>query len=353
MKSLLLMGLVPVLAISAVPLKAQTNWCKYEGNPLLEPGPPGAWDDTRVTPDTVMLDGGIYHMWYTGWDGSPNGNFQIGHATSDDGITWTRNAANPVVEVGVGGEWDTYAAAHAVVLKDGDIYRMWYSGGDGSTVRGVGYAESPDGITWSKYGGNPVLQQGSGGAWDSWSAHWCAVIKEDSTYKMWYSGGSSFTSHQIGYATSPDGVTWSKYAGNPVLGSEHSGSWDDQQVWFPYVMKDGSTYRMWYGGNDGANNRIGYASSGNGISWRVHECNPVLDLGPVGAWDDNGVGVGCVLREGERWRMWYSGGAADAPDVKQIGYATSASCSGDLDGDGDLDIGDFALFQLRFTGPQP
>lgn len=352
MNRFMLVVSVGALAISPGVVEAQTTWCKYGGNPLIEPGPPGAWDDTRVAPNAVMLEGGVYHMWYTGWDGSLNGNFQIGHATSSDGITWVRDTANPVVRVGTGSDWDTYAASDPAVLKDGDVFKMWYSGGDGSSIRGVGYAESLDGVTWSKYSGNPVLQQGFAGAWDSWSAHWCSVIKVGSTYRMWYSGGSSFTTHRIGYASSPNGLDWTKYSGNPVLGSEHGGSWDDQQVWFPFVMKDGPAYRMWYCGNDGTNGRIGYASSDDGINWQVHACNPILDLGPVGAWDDYGVGVGCVLREGERWRMWYDGTAADDPEVKRIGYATSASCSGDLDGDGDVDIGDFAQFQQQFTGPR-
>jgi hypothetical protein len=42
------------------------------------------------------------------------------------------------------------------------------------------------------------------------------------------------------------------------------GSWDDDNNWFPRVIKDGSRYRMWYTGRGSATNgfdRLGYAET--------------------------------------------------------------------------------------------
>ena len=327
---------------------AQPVWHKQQ-DLVLDVGSPGTWDDARVGPDQILFENGVYRLWYTGWDGTTNLNFQIGLASSTDGINWMRDSLDPVVPKGGTGDWDSAGTSQPSVIKEGDFYKMWYSGGN-SSLRGIGYAESPDGVHWTKHPGNPVLWQGSPGSWDSWSSHWCSVIKDGAQYRMWYSGGASFTTHRIGYATSPDGINWTKYVGNPVLAPDHCGSWDDVQVWFPEVVKEGSTFHMWYAGYDtNAVCRIGYAISEDGITWEVQECNPVLTVGGAGTWDDHGVLCATILPT-KPWRMWYQG--FDAGDIGRIGYATTASCGADLDLDGDVDMDDFASFQQQFTGPQ-
>ena len=68
-----------------------------------------------------------------------------------------------------------------------------------------------------------------------------------------------------------------KHAGNPVLAVGAAGSWDDDAVWGPAVLKEGSSYKMWYTGDDGANpSRIGLATSTDGITWTKAAANPVL-----------------------------------------------------------------------------
>jgi hypothetical protein len=43
-----------------------------------------------------------------------------------------------------------------------------------------------------------------------------SVLFDGTTYKMWYAGGNASWTGQIGYATSPDGITWTKNP-NPVI----------------------------------------------------------------------------------------------------------------------------------------
>ena len=80
---------------------------------------------------------------------------------------------------------------------------------------------------------------------------------------MWYTGYSSSADiAQIGYATSTDGINWTKDSNNPVLSVGASGSWDSDLVANPAVIKDGSVYKMWYEASDaGKWLRIGYATS--------------------------------------------------------------------------------------------
>lgn len=92
----------PMNTIASGDKDAQNNWEKFVGNPVLDLGVSGQWDDTSVVAATVLLDNGVYKMWYAGNDGT---NSRIGYATSSDGINWTKYASNPVLDLGVSGEW--------------------------------------------------------------------------------------------------------------------------------------------------------------------------------------------------------------------------------------------------------
>ncbi|MDY6789284.1 MAG: beta-xylosidase, partial [Candidatus Nanohaloarchaea archaeon] len=46
-----------------------------------------------------------------------------------------------------------------------------------------------------------------------------------------------------------------------------SGTGDDNYAQVPTVIKDNGTYKMWYTGKDGSNNRIYMATSPNGTFW--------------------------------------------------------------------------------------
>jgi len=296
------------------------EWIKASENPMLDIGLPGSWDDFYAYEPAVIYDGVTYHMWYSGHNGL---NARIGYATSPDGITWTKSASNPVLDIGPPGSWEDYSVITPTVIYDGITYHMWYSGGDAIHAR-VGYATSPDGITWTKSASNPVLDLGSSGSWDDFRAYIPTVLYDGTTYHMWYAGDDGSIKYRIGYATSPDGVAWTKYAANPVLDLGSPGSWDDEWVYDPTAFYDGATYHMWYAGYDGTNGRIGYATSSDGTSWTKSASNPVLDIGPSNSWDDVHVEDPMVLYDGVTYHMWYSG--ADGTNAR-IGYAIYSSPS--------------------------
>ncbi len=138
----------------------QTEWGKYPGNPVLELGESGTWDDYHVFAPTVLFDGTKYQMWYTG--NGPSGG-RIGYATSADGIVWVKYLGNPVLNRGASGTWDACYIAAPTVLFDGTKYQMWYRGGSaGCSLYRIGYATSADGIVWEKYPA-PVLNIGKSG----------------------------------------------------------------------------------------------------------------------------------------------------------------------------------------------
>jgi predicted GH43/DUF377 family glycosyl hydrolase len=300
---------------------ASTLWTKYAGNPVLQIGPSGSWDFAGVGLPSVLSKNGGYEMWYAGSAGTKESG-RIGRATSPDGVQWTKSPGNPVLTVGAPGAWDSgYVFAPQVIFHNG-VYEMWYRGTDvpdTSLGAGIGYATSADGLTWTKYAGNPVLSVGPAGSWDERLLYSASVIVEGSTYKMWYSALDA-TNCRIGYATSPDGIHWTKHQGNPVLDVGSVGRWDSVFISYPNVIFNGSNYEMWYSGNQKSPDQIGYATSPDGIHWSKDSSNPVLTAGPAGSWESAYVDASPVILEGKTYKMWYTGSDASR---SRIGYATS------------------------------
>ena len=236
------------------------------------------------------------------------------------GVQWEKHPDNPVLDVGPAGAWDEINVGFASILFNGAEYQMWYMGSDADENERIGYASSPDGIAWTKHAGNPVLDVGPAGEWDDRHVAGASVLPDGSEYKMWYTGNRGAYS-RIGYATSPDGIVWTKYADNPVLNKGPFGAWDYYRVSDPSILFDGSMYRMWYAGHDLANVRIGYASSPDGIVWTKYVDNPAIDLGPSGSWEDVKVRAPMVLFEDTAYKMWYGG--IDGEN-ERIGYAVSS-----------------------------
>jgi len=216
----------------------------------LGPTPSAALDSDNVDDPTLTKIGSVYTMWYSGTpeDGGPPAIFI---ATSTNGTAWVRgNGGAPVLQAtpsafdqdGVYGPDVVYDPADPVTP-----YRMWFSGRAG-VFGAIGYATSSDGISWTKYPGTgqlplAVLTHGPAGSADSFSAADPSVLKDGSTWKMWYTGDDS-SKKRVAYATSADGITWAK--GGKVIAPEDPGV--SANIAFgafaPTVWKTGSTYSM-------------------------------------------------------------------------------------------------------------
>ena len=226
----------------------QGPWIKYAGNPVLTPGAEGEWDYNIVYYPHVIRDGTGYKMWYTGYDA--DWVARIGYAESPDGVNWTKHTGNPVLSLGSEGSWDSDWVGEPTVLKDGGIYRMWYRGVDAEGKCAIGSAESTNAITWTKHISNPVLVPGLPGSWDEGGVRAPTVVHHDEQFHMWYRGWGTDMNNpsSIGYATSADGVAWTKSLDNPVLVGGTSDDWDHPYILNPTVLfdPDHDVYRMWY-----------------------------------------------------------------------------------------------------------
>ena len=288
---------------------AQIIWTKYAGNPVLTPGINDAWDAGLLQVDAVQYDGETYHMWYTSLkDRTPPAS--IGYATSPDGITWIKYESNPVFSPG----------GSVTVLISDSLFHMWYGRTDDSGDSIIGYATSQDGINWNIYPENPVLSPGVPGSWDELGVQQPSVLFDEQGFHMWYHSPTGSGSFKIGYASSEDGIDWVK-SDDPVLLFGESGTWDDSEVISPNVVKKDSVFHMLYQGSNGQVSRLGYAVSDDGIVWSKSESNPVLGPGMTGSWEEQGIASPTLLFDGSIFHLWYSG--VDYDNNWQIGYAST------------------------------
>jgi predicted GH43/DUF377 family glycosyl hydrolase len=156
------------------------------GTAVLQPGPPGSWDDGEVCCSSVLPDNGGLTMWFAGHSKS-DGTWRIGVARSSDGFHFTEDPANPVVREGANGDFDQNGVDDPEVLFDDarKLYRMWYTGNTVLGETALGYAVSTDGVRWHKFPGNPVLRPLDVGLQVVGSP---AVLADEGELRMWLQG---------------------------------------------------------------------------------------------------------------------------------------------------------------------
>ena len=243
--------------------------------------------------------------------------------------------------------WQFQNVTYPCVIYDGN-YKMFYSGSGAAYTNesvwdqwATGMVSSPDSMTWTfpdtyeavlyphKYGEGGLVDPDEASAeFDSIFAIGACVIKDGSTYKMWYTGWNGNTvhlgqgltekiNHRIGYATSPDAINWTRYAGSAGAGSIFAPTADQESknVAHPHVLKEtDGTYHMWYEGQGDDNTwRIFYATSSDGINWTRH--GVAVDTRKNGSYDAVGTRNPVVVKRNGKYEMWYEG-TGDSPTRK-------------------------------------
>ena len=304
-------GIFAALALASSP-RAESDtaagWRKHEGNPVIG-GQLGTCFDVAV-----LREDGRYRMWLS-W--RPRKSIAL--VESDNGLNWTgtpRIVLGPRPESG----WEDEVNRPAV-LKRPNGYHLWYTA-QAHGHSAIGYATSPDGVTWTRRGDKPVLS-----AEQPWEhvAVMCPHVAWDEgaqRFRLWYSGGEQNEPNAIGYATSVDGLTWTKHADNPVFRPDPANGWERHKVTAAQVERRGGWWIMFYiGFRDEAHAQIGIARSRDGITgWQRHPANPILRPGP-NAWDSDACYKPFAVFDGAKWLLWYNGRRAS---VEQIGVATHA-----------------------------
>ncbi len=123
------------------------TWSKHP-QAVLDVGPRGSWDERGVADPYVVRLGGYYYMFYLGQDRARRQ--RLGVARSRDGVEWTKLRGNPVLELGEYGAFDENGLGEPAVWYSNGSYWMLYTGRDRAENRRMGFARSQDGVRWEK-----------------------------------------------------------------------------------------------------------------------------------------------------------------------------------------------------------
>ena len=226
--------------------------------PVLGLGGMGCFDDNGVTPSWMVDYKGKKYMYYIGWNRRSTVRMSLvaGLAiSSDGGKTFERFSRAPILERN---DMEPYSILTApCVSVENEVWRMWYVSGVEWVNRdlpryNIKYAESRDGINWDR---NGVVCIDFKDKDENALARPC-VVKENDIYKMWYSYKGE--SYRIGYAESKDGIVWERKDDEAGIDVSESG-WDSEMIEYAFVFEHKGRKYMLYNGNDYGKMGIGYA----------------------------------------------------------------------------------------------
>jgi len=246
-----------------VSAKDPTKVLRASAEPVLDVGEPGTFDCDGVIPSCVLNKGNEVWLYYVGWQnlvGPPYRYLFAGLAVSiDGGDSFVRYQQTPILERV---EFERFIRSTSFVLVENGRYRCWYTssnkiinlnGHDISSYT-IRHATSPDGVEWSESWGAPCLYLDS----EEFGLSRPWIIKENGTYKMFYSIRKIDKGYNIGYAESEDGYFWER-KDNEIGIEKSKEGWDSEMVCFSSIVDyEGKRY-MFYNGNN-------YGETGFGVA---------------------------------------------------------------------------------------
>ena len=261
--------------------KELVQFAPYKANPIFKGTGTNTWDKQIRERGYILLENGIYKMWYTGYNGDDTVIKHLGYATSRDGIHWNRYNKNPIFKekwtedmcvIKDKGKYYMFAegrndVAHSLVSNDGINWKdegylniqtvngqaipgpygtpsVWKENGTWYLFyerndEAIWLAKSTDRKTWINVQDEPVIKTGPE-KYDSGAVAANQVIKYKGRYYLYYHASAapmlSSTEWTSNITTSTDLIHWIKYPKNPIVKGDHSS---------PITVFDGKRYRLY------------------------------------------------------------------------------------------------------------
>ncbi len=189
-----LRGARPPLFYAAIGLATAPNgssaFQRHSAGPIVDRGP---FDPCLVTSPSVYAHESGWRMVYVSglsWeerDGALHSRYHLKTATSTDGVTWVRDGR---VAVDFKDASETNLGRGSVV-KTPAGWQLWFCAAWPSTKYRLGYAESRDGVTWTRCDERAGLAPSSDpGAFDSEMVAYPYVVRHRDTEFLFYNGNS-------------------------------------------------------------------------------------------------------------------------------------------------------------------
>jgi predicted GH43/DUF377 family glycosyl hydrolase len=312
------------------------NWT-VDGSPLLTPTA-ASYDAFALTHPYVFPnpEGSGYLMLYTAWTSSLSS--QLARATSSDGVNWTKTGVVLGPAASGWDNFAVGMAARVDYAPLTDTYTLYYSGTSAATGGGnaLGRATSSDGITWTRDGANPVMARGGPGAVDQDDAQGGKITSWAGTLFYYYSCNNGGYSTCL--ATSADGSSWSKVGRviNTTAAAFDSAYAADADA----VIAANGTLIVFYAGFDGSSSKIGRAiapfqagewtgrfdllagPTPDWVTFTKDASNPIIPVSPA-TYYSGYLSQPQVVKMGASWWMYLSAG--QGPGFAGAGIARATS----------------------------
>ncbi|CAG4991065.1 hypothetical protein DYBT9275_00669 [Dyadobacter sp. CECT 9275] len=205
-------------------------------------------------------------------------------------------SGNPLFEgAGDSLKWDEKIRERGFILKEDSTWYMWYTGytrKTGDEIKYLGLATSPDGLKWTRYTGNPIYTK-------LWVED-VFVMKSDSLYYM-FAESKNDLAHLL---TSADKINWTDQ-GELDIRLKNGQPIEKGPRGTPSVWKEGDTWYLFYERNDAA---VWLATSKDLKTWTNYQDEPVLECGP-GEYDRYAVAMNQIVKHNGRYYAYYHASA--------------------------------------------
>jgi len=224
------------------------------------------------------------------------------------------HSVKPLLTPGVPGTFDDSGVAMGtLILKDKKLFLFYLGWNLKVTVpwlNTIGLAISEDNLllNYNKVSMAPIMDRSSE---DPFSISYPSIIYDEGKYKMWY--GSNLTwgkdqnemKHVIKYAESDDLFNWKRTNEIHIpLIYEN-----EYALSKPWVIKDSNKYKMWYSyraNGEISSYRIGYAESIDGKNWERMDNLVGIDVSKKG-WDSEMICYPSIFTLNNNTYMLYNG----------------------------------------------
>lgn len=215
-------------------------------------------------------------------------------------VNWSPRPGNPIFTAEGFGHWDVKIRERGWILRDGDHYQLWFTGYSGARedIKLLGYATSPDGIHWTRSPKNPVYR-------DHWVEDMCVVRRGD-TYYMFAEGAADNHAEML---TSKNGTDW-KWQGELDVRLADGKRPAPKPCGTPTVWVENGVWYLYYEVGDKG---VWLASTKDPMSrvWTNVRNEPVLSLGPS-AYDKDMIAVDQIIKYDNAYFAIYHGSGSGA-----------------------------------------
>lgn len=255
-------GWPPVLPYRAVSDDGR-HWNLDPKTPLIAHGKdPSDFDFQSIETPSVVFFKGRFHLYYTGVQKGLSGPLAIGHATSEDGVYWTKDPNNPVLRpTGNPADFNGIHVAEPGAVVRSDAVYLYHTSvgkrpGSGPPARRViALARSADGSRFASP--KVVLEQSdlypASLGFDGYSTSAAAV--RAGRVHLFYDVGyfdphaeRKWTQVALHHAVSDDGETnWVQ--DSRAIFTTRSFGWTSLEIRSPTALFEGDALHLWFAGN--------------------------------------------------------------------------------------------------------